>query len=469
AGSARVGTDYNVVSVLGSQGSGSSTLLNDIFGTSFSIGGSQCEQTTKAGIQTSWCSDARVLLLDGRGWTGSPNTGVEQKITQFVTVTSDIVLLNLKQDEITRHASQYRQMMETVCRTALERYDEEDTHRKTTMLLCVIRDWDGSMDIESAIARLTKGLLSIWTAAAENAGNPAASFSDFFRLGMITLPHKNYVTDGYHEQVSILRERFKVVAEDSLVSAQTRADVPICDLMGHLSSVWKTIRGVVNVSSERRTIAEKVCPVFVDSALDLATRSIKGKVDVNLPGEEFNGVSEATREEILAHFDRLAKPYESIVVLAHRTKVMGAVDAALSERYLEHVAGLRGIALNEFSQRLVLLQKTTYPMPPLSSQVLFPKIDDLKEDCLGVFKTMSEAARFNLDWSYQKEEALFVAGMDALIEPVKERQAAIDLSLERSLAIFSPIGAKPLADMSKLLTDSAGLGRMMVAALFSRS
>ena len=58
------------------------------------------------------------------------------------------------------------------------------------MLLYVIRDWAGSMDIDSAISKLTKGLLSIWMAAAEGSGAPAAAFADYFRLGMITLPHK---------------------------------------------------------------------------------------------------------------------------------------------------------------------------------------------------------------------------------------------------------------------------------------
>lgn len=58
------------------------------------------------------------------------------------------------------------------------------------MLLYVIRDWDGSMDIESAISKLTKGLLGIWMSAVESTGQGAVAFSDYFRLGMITLPHK---------------------------------------------------------------------------------------------------------------------------------------------------------------------------------------------------------------------------------------------------------------------------------------
>ncbi len=166
------------------------------------------------------------------------------------------------------------------------------------------------------------------------------------------------------------------------------------------------------------------------------------------------------------HFDNLAKSYEPTIVQTHRIRLTDVIDAELSERYVLHVAGLRGVALTEFSQRLVLLQRTTFPMPPLSSKNLFPKIDELKDDCLDVFKVMSEAAKVNPDWKYQKEEELFISGMNTLIDGVKEKQAAIDLSLERSMAIFSPLSSKPLADMSKLLTDSAGIGRMMVAALF---
>jgi hypothetical protein len=78
------------------------------------------------GVQSSWCPDVGILVMDTQGYSGGYRTGVEQKITQFITATSDIVLLNLKQDEVARHALQYKQMMETACRTALERYDEED-------------------------------------------------------------------------------------------------------------------------------------------------------------------------------------------------------------------------------------------------------------------------------------------------------------------------------------------------------
>jgi hypothetical protein len=98
----------------------------------------------------------------------------------------------------------------------------------------------------------------------------------------------------------------------------------------------------------------------------------------------------------------------------------------------------------------------------MPSKILFPKIEELKGDCLKVFRDLSEAAKVNSDWKYQKEEDLFVSGMEDAIEPVRAKPAAIDLSLERSVAVLP---GNPLGDMSKLLTDS-GIGRMMVAALW---
>ena len=66
--------------------------------------------------------------MDAQGYSGGHRTGFEKKVTQFITATSDIILLNLKQDEVGRHALQYKQVMETACQAALERYDEEDPY-----------------------------------------------------------------------------------------------------------------------------------------------------------------------------------------------------------------------------------------------------------------------------------------------------------------------------------------------------
>lgn len=162
-----------------------------------------------------------------------------------------------------------------------------------------------------------------------------------------------------------------------------------------------------------------------------------------------------------AHYDRLSKPYEQSVAQSHRLKLADAIDGKLSECYVLHVAGLRSVAVTEFGQRLASLQRTVFPLPPMPPKILFPKIEELKGDCLKVFRELSDAAKINSNWKYQKEEDLFVSGMEDLIEPVRAKQAAIDLSMERSVAVMS---ANPLADMSKLLTDPAGIGRMVAAA-----
>jgi len=59
----------------------------------------------------------------------------------------------------------------------------------------------------------------------------------------------------------------------------------------------KTIRGCVNVTSERRAFAEKLCPLFLGSALEVTARAIATKVDPNVPADEFKRASTECREE----------------------------------------------------------------------------------------------------------------------------------------------------------------------------
>jgi hypothetical protein len=79
------------------------------------------------GIHRSWSPDAKALVLDVEGYSGGHGgTGAEIPLTQFIAATSDVIFVSLKQDQIVRHELQYRQVMETVCKTVLGRYNEED-------------------------------------------------------------------------------------------------------------------------------------------------------------------------------------------------------------------------------------------------------------------------------------------------------------------------------------------------------
>ncbi|KAG8811334.1 Dynamin-like GTPase that mediates homotypic ER fusion [Serendipita sp. 399] len=468
ATASQVGTSYRVVSVLGSQGTGCTTILNDVFGVQLPTMASEASQTT-IGVRQSWSPDLKSIVLDVQGASGGKPSVVERKLTQFAAANSSTLIINLKQDEVCRHSTLHRGMIETVCRTLLERYDVNDLQRTHVNVLYVIRDWDESMSLESACATITRAALAVWSdiSAEMEVDTEATPFHEFFRLDFVTLPHKILDPTAYVSHLPTVTERFRLNLSDSEDEATIRSDVPLQDVFDHMRRVWTIIRGRVNISDERRSLANRVCPVFINSAIQHAKRCIKEKVDVEAKADDFKSGSEQTRVEALGHYDRLAALYDPDVCLKHRQALESAVDLALLKCYLQHVKGLRSIALSEFNQRVASLQRSIVPMPPMPSKVLLPKLDDLKRDCIKVFRDLAIAARLDEQWTIEEQVTALESSMEEAVATLKSQQAAIDLSMERSAAVFTrPI--TPLTDIPKLISDSAGWGRMVASAFWGR-
>ncbi|KAG8825236.1 Dynamin-like GTPase that mediates homotypic ER fusion [Serendipita sp. 401] len=464
----QVGTSYRVVSVLGSQGTGCTTLLNDIFGTHLPTMSSEVSQTT-IGVRQIWSPELRSLVLDVQGASGGKPSITENKLTQFAAACSSDLIINLKQDEVCRHSTLHRGMIGNVCRTLLERYDAHDSQRTRVNVLYVIRDWDETANLESACATITRAALAVWSDISSELeiDTESTPFHEFFRLDFATLPHKILDPTAYTSQVAALAERYSSQTADSAEESAPRNDVPLQDVYEHMRRVWTIVRGRVNISDERRSLADRVCPVFIESALQFAKRCIKEKIDVEAKADDFKASSSQTQNEAMEHYDRLAALYDPDIRQKHRVTLAGAVDMVLLKCYLHHVKSLRTIALSEFKQRVTALQRTILPMPPMPSKILFPKLDELKGDCLKVFRELAIAARLNEQWTIEEQAAALELTMDDAIAPLKSQQAAIDLSMERSAAIFSrPIA--PLTDIPKMISDSAGWGRMVASAIWGR-
>ena len=77
--------DYNIVSIIGSQNSGKSTLLNRVFGTNFQmLQGSSKTQTTK-GIWVSRDKEKEIIILDVEG-SNSRQRGKAEKGSEVLKI-----------------------------------------------------------------------------------------------------------------------------------------------------------------------------------------------------------------------------------------------------------------------------------------------------------------------------------------------------------------------------------------------
>ena len=66
----RLGFDYHVVAIFGSQSTGKSTLLNRLFGTTFTEMNETARQQTTKGIWLSKAKQSSVLVMDVEGTDG---------------------------------------------------------------------------------------------------------------------------------------------------------------------------------------------------------------------------------------------------------------------------------------------------------------------------------------------------------------------------------------------------------------
>jgi len=168
------------------------------------------------------------------------------------------------------------------------------------------------------------------------------------------------------------------------------------------------------------------------SALQATKQAIKEKVDVDAAAAGFKKGCEDSRVVGLAQYDRLAVAYDPTVVAKYRNTVISSINAELLLSYTSHVKGLSGIALNEYRRRLIGLQKTIFPMPPMAPKVLLARMEDLKGDCVKVFRDLAKDAKLNEEWGYEEEATVLEEAIDKAGESVKAQQRAIEASMEKS-------------------------------------
>ncbi|RKP08012.1 root hair defective 3 GTP-binding protein-domain-containing protein [Thamnocephalis sphaerospora] len=157
------GTDYNIVTIGGPQGSGQSTLLNALFGTKFFIPDDNDDESTTEGVWMSVAPGMNVLAMDAE-MVGSSD-GVGWKCWLFTT-----------------------------------------THK--TLLLFAIRDHTGELSQEHLFSELMSSISEAWSNLEKPSGLDMHAACDFFDCEVVTLPSKLNAPDEFDAAVSKLRTRF---------------------------------------------------------------------------------------------------------------------------------------------------------------------------------------------------------------------------------------------------------------------
>uniref|UniRef100_M8C5I1 Protein ROOT HAIR DEFECTIVE 3 homolog n=1 Tax=Aegilops tauschii TaxID=37682 RepID=M8C5I1_AEGTA len=253
---AECGLSYAVVSIMGPQSSGKSTLLNHLFRTNFrEMDAFRGRSQTTKGI---WMAKAQniepcTLVMDLEGTDGrergEDDTAFEKQSALFALAVSDIVLINMWCHDIGREQAANKPLLKTVFQVMMRLFSP----RKTTMLF-VIRD-KSKTPLENLEPILREDIQKIWDGVPKPHAHKDTPLSEFFNIYSLSRVYVFHIQvqvvalnsyeekeELFREQVSNLRDRFQQSIAPGGLAGDRRGVVPASGFSFSSQQFWKVIK-----------------------------------------------------------------------------------------------------------------------------------------------------------------------------------------------------------------------------------
>ncbi|XP_072995520.1 protein ROOT HAIR DEFECTIVE 3-like [Typha latifolia] len=240
---AECGLSYAVVSIMGPQSSGKSTLLNHLFGTNFrEMDAFRGRSQTTKGIWLAKCNgiDPCTLVMDLEGTDGrergEDDTAFEKQSALFALAVSDIVLINMWCHDIGREQAANKPLLKTVFQVMMRLFSP----RKTTLLF-VIRD-KTKTPLENLEPVLREDIQKIWNGVPKPEAHKETPLSEFFNVDVVALSSYEEKEELFKEQVASLRQRFFHSIAPGGLAGDRRGVVPAAGFSFSGQQIWKIIK-----------------------------------------------------------------------------------------------------------------------------------------------------------------------------------------------------------------------------------
>ncbi|KAH9305485.1 hypothetical protein KI387_009889, partial [Taxus chinensis] len=237
------GLSYAVVSIMGPQSSGKSTLLNHLFHTNFrEMDAFKGRTQTTQGI---WLSQAVgiepcTLIMDLEGTDGrergEDDTTFEKQSALFALAVSDIVLINMWCHDIGREQAANKPLLKTVFQVMMRLFSP----RRTTLLF-VIRD-KTKTPLEVLEPILREDIQKIWNSVPKPLKHRETPLREFFNVEVTALSSYEEKEELFMEQVAFLRQRFFNSIAPGGLAGDRRAVVPASGFPFSIQQIWKIIK-----------------------------------------------------------------------------------------------------------------------------------------------------------------------------------------------------------------------------------
>lgn len=237
------GLSYAVVSIMGPQSSGKSTLLNHLFGTNFrEMDAYRGRSQTTKGIWLARCAGIEpcTLVMDLEGTDGrergEDDTAFEKQSALFALAVSDIVLINMWCHDIGREQAANKPLLKTVFQVMMRLFSP----RKTTLMF-VIRDKTRT-PLENLEPVLREDIQKIWDSVPKPHVHKETPLSEFFNVEVVALSSYEEKEEQFKEQVASLRQRFYHSIAPGGLAGDRRGVVPASGFSFSAQQIWKVIK-----------------------------------------------------------------------------------------------------------------------------------------------------------------------------------------------------------------------------------
>ncbi|KAE8646514.1 protein ROOT HAIR DEFECTIVE 3 homolog 1 [Cucumis sativus] len=237
------GLSYAVVSIMGPQSSGKSTLLNNLFGTNFrEMDAFKGRSQTTKGIWLARCAGIEpcTLVMDLEGTDGrergEDDTAFEKQSALFALAVSDIVLINMWCHDIGREQAANKPLLKTVFQVMMRLFSP----RKTTLMF-VIRDKTRT-PLENLEPVLREDVQKIWDSVPKPSAHKDTPLSEFFNVEVVALSSYEEKEEQFKEQVANLRQRFFHSIAPGGLAGDRRGVVPASGFSFSAQQIWKVIK-----------------------------------------------------------------------------------------------------------------------------------------------------------------------------------------------------------------------------------
>ncbi|CAN1286628.1 Protein ROOT HAIR DEFECTIVE 3 homolog 1 [Linum perenne] len=240
---AECGISYAVVSIMGPQSSGKSTLLNNLFRTNFrEMDAFRGRSQTTKGIWLAKCAEIEpcTLVMDLEGTDGrergEDDTAFEKQSALFALAVSDIVLINMWCHDIGREQAANKPLLKTVFQVMLRLFSP----RKTTLMF-VIRD-KSKVFLSISSINLLFFQLQIWDSVPKPQAHATTPLSEFFNVEVVALSSFEEKEEQFREQVTNLRKRFYQSIAPGGLAGDRRGAVPASGFSFSSQAIWRVIK-----------------------------------------------------------------------------------------------------------------------------------------------------------------------------------------------------------------------------------